>query len=83
MDVFFSEGSAAWRQPHDLPNKGFVCGYCNTTVSSVKGYKLGAHGDGSGQRVGHVPKALNALFEEARRCTGQNCYTGAVCDDPS
>ena len=24
-----------------LPNKSFQCGFCNTTVSSVKGYKLG------------------------------------------
>jgi hypothetical protein len=25
-----------------------------------------------------VPEALNALYEEARRCTSQNCFTAAV-----
>ena len=31
-----------------------------------------------GNPVQHVPDSLNALYEEARRCTGQGCYTGAV-----
>jgi hypothetical protein len=92
-----------------LPNAPFTCGFCNTMVSSVKGYKLGGHGDASGKQVGavyvcpncggpvfhapdgrkypspplgrpvqHVPEALNALYEEARRCTGQNCFTASV-----
>jgi hypothetical protein len=26
----------------------------------------------------HVPADLNALYEEARRCSSQNCYTAAV-----
>ncbi len=109
MTRFFPEGQIAWRAPQDLPNASFTCGFCNTTVSSVKGYKLGLHGDGSGQQLGavylcpncggpvffapdgtkypspalgrsvqHVPEALNALYEEARRCTAQNCSTAAV-----
>ena len=109
MKRFFQEGAFAWRQPHELPNRAFVCGFCNTTVSSVKGYKLGQNGDGSGVQVGasylcpncggpvffapdniqypspalgqgvqHLPDGLNALFEESRRCTAQNCYTAAV-----
>jgi hypothetical protein len=51
---FFKEGSAGWRQPHDLPNQSFVCGYCNTKVSSIKGYKLGQHGDASGPQIGGI-----------------------------
>ena len=51
---FFKEGSFNWRSLQDLPNVSFVCGYCNTNVSSVKGYKLGQHGDGSGSQVGAV-----------------------------
>jgi len=106
---FFNEGSCNWRSLQDLPNSPFTCGYCNTNVSSVKGYKLGQHQDGSGGQIGaiyicpncggpvffsptegrfptpalgstvtHVPDNLNELYEEARRCTGEGCYTGAV-----
>lgn len=31
-----------------------------------------------GRSVMAVPDDLNALYEEARRCTSQNCHTGAV-----
>ncbi len=106
---FYEEGKAIWRVLQDLPNGAFVCGYCNTSVSSVKGYKLGAQSDGSGLQIGaiyicpncggpvfftpnnhympapllgnsvqHVPNDLNELYEEARRCTGESCYTAAV-----
>ena len=106
---FYEEGSFNWRSLQDLPKSSFICGYCNTNVSSVKGYKLGLHGDGSGTQAGaiyvcpncggpvfftldgkqlpspalgntvsHVPDDLNELYEEARRCTGEGCYTGAV-----
>lgn len=51
---FFKEGSFNWRSLQDLRNASFVCGYCNIKVSSVKGYKLGQHGDGSGSQVGAV-----------------------------
>lgn len=109
MDRFFPENSMAWHRPQDLPNARFDCGFCNTRASSVKGYKLGHHTDGSGAQTGaiylcpncggpiffapdgrkfptaamgnvvrHVPDALDSLYEEARRCTGQNCYTAAV-----
>ena len=109
MNPFFQEGAAAWYQTQNLPNMKFVCGFCNTSVSSIKGYKLGAHSDGSGGQAGaayicpncggpsffppngsrypmpalgspvpHVPNELNALYEEARRCSSQNCFTGAV-----
>ena len=106
---FFEEGFFNWYKLQDLPNVAFVCGYCDTNVSSIRGYKLGEHADGSGGQVGalyvcpncggpvffapddqrfpspalgnavqHVPDDLNELYEEARRCTGERCYTGAV-----
>ncbi|MDI3511354.1 MAG: hypothetical protein PWQ61_2119 [Betaproteobacteria bacterium] len=109
MERFYSEGAVNWRLLQDLPNAAFTCGFCNATVSSVKGYKLGGGGDGSGSQrgalyvcpncggpsfftpqgarypspamgnaVGHVPANLDALYQEARRSTGQNCFTGAV-----
>lgn len=31
-----------------------------------------------GNSVAHVPSELNALYEEARRSSSQNCFTGAV-----
>jgi len=31
-----------------------------------------------GNTVSHVPDELNALYEEARKCTSQSCYTAAV-----
>jgi hypothetical protein len=31
-----------------------------------------------GNAVQHVPDALDRLYEEARRCTSQSCYTAAV-----
>jgi len=31
-----------------------------------------------GASVQHVPEPLNALYDEARRCTAQNCFTAAV-----
>lgn len=49
---FFLEGTANWYKRDILPNKQFVCGFCNTTVSSINGYKLGQHSDGSGNQWG-------------------------------
>lgn len=31
-----------------------------------------------GNSVAHVPEMLNALYEEARRCSSQGCFTGSV-----
>ncbi len=108
MTRFFTENRANWRSLQDLPNRSFICGYCNVTVSSIKGYKLGTGSDGNGDNLGgvyvcpncggptfftssaryptpalgnpvqHVPPDLYALYEEARRSSGQNCFTGAV-----
>jgi hypothetical protein len=109
MTRFFPEGAANWRTLQDLPNESFVCGFCNTKVSSIKGYKLAHNSDASGHQIGglyvcpncggpsffspggsryptpalgnpvqHVPPDLYALYEEARRSSSQNCFTGAV-----
>ena len=109
MDRFFKEGTENWRQLQDVPNKSFVCGFCSTKVSSIKGYRLAGSSDGSGSQFGgiyicancggpsffsrngdrhpspalgnpvdYVPTELEALYEEARRCSSQNCYTAAV-----
>lgn len=109
MKRFFEEGAFAWRMAQDLPNAAFTCGYCSTKVSSVKGYALRQHGDGSGAQVAavyicpncggavfhapdrrqypspalgrpveHLPNAIAALYEEARRCTSHECFTAAV-----
>jgi hypothetical protein len=43
---FFPENKFRWRGLQELPNESFVCGYCNTNVSSVKEYKLGQNGWG-------------------------------------
>jgi hypothetical protein len=109
MDSFFSAHSAGWFHAQDLSNRKFVCGFCNATVSSVKGYKLGHGPSGDGDLIGavyicsncggpsffapdgttyptpalgnpveHVPQDLNALYEEARRCSSHNCFTATV-----
>lgn len=52
MSPFFPEGAFNWYALQVLPNSKFVCGYCNATVSSVRGYKIGHHSDGSGKQVG-------------------------------
>lgn len=108
MSQPFDVSKNGWRQVADLPNLGFVCGYCSVRVSSVKGYILAVHRDASGARVGvihicpncggpvfflydkqypspalgksvgNVPGDLDALYEEARRCSSQTCYTAAV-----
>ena len=31
-----------------------------------------------GNTIGHLPTDIEATYEEARRCTGQNCHTAAV-----
>lgn len=63
--------------PNNQPVGGvYICPNC-------KGPNfLGQHGQypspALGRPVEHVPDDLNTLYEEARRSTSQNCYTGAV-----
>lgn len=54
MRKYFIEKKGNWHRLQDLPNESFVCGYCNVSVSSVKGYGLGAQNDGSGQNMGGI-----------------------------
>lgn len=53
-DTFFPETQAKWKSLQDLPSRNFDCGYCSKTVSSVKGYAIGQHQDGSGAMIGAV-----------------------------
>lgn len=65
MGRFFEEGQAAWKTVQDLPNKSFICGFCSTNVSSVKGYKLGTHCDASGSQIGGIyvcPNCRGPIF---------------------
>lgn len=109
IERFYNEGSAEWLRLQDLPKKTFICGFCTSRVSSIKGFKLGQQPDGSGPQIGglyicpgcggptffapdgscypspsfgnnvnNVPPDLDALYNEARRCSSRNCYTAAV-----
>ncbi|CAH6820485.1 conserved hypothetical protein [Vibrio chagasii] len=49
---------------------------CGPTFFNVDGFRSPAISFGN--TVSHVPTELNALYEEARRCTSQGCYTAAV-----
>lgn len=111
MEPFFFKHEAAWTSKQILPNKNYVCGFCNMHVSSIAGYSLTAKtingkvanqigglyicsncggptffapagnrypAPSLGRPVSDVPEELNELYEEARRCSSQNCYTAAV-----
>jgi hypothetical protein len=111
MAYFTALESSGWKEIQNLPNRLFVCGFCNTKISSEKGYCYDASPKNSrmvgkyggiyicpncansvfhapngkqyplpqfGSPVPHVPEGLNDLYEEARRCTGENCFTAAV-----
>lgn len=109
MERFYPEKGANWKSLQELSNESFTCGFCNTLVSSNRGYLLAQNMDASGSRLGglyicpncggptfflrdrfrfptpalgnsvqHVPPDLYALYEEARRCSSQNCFTASV-----
>ncbi|EOD9425294.1 hypothetical protein BTR40_24495 [Vibrio parahaemolyticus] len=55
----------------------YICSRCSgPTFFNVNGFRFPAISFGN--TVAHVPPGLNALYEEARRCTSQGCYTAAV-----
>jgi hypothetical protein len=54
MVRFFVEGNAGWYKPQDLQNRMFMCGFCDTNVSSGEGYRLGQNTDGAGKQIGAV-----------------------------
>lgn len=55
----------------------YICPNCSgPTFFSPDGEKF--PGNAFGERVDDVPEDLNALYEEARKCTAENCHTAAV-----
>ena len=55
----------------------YICPNCNSpTAFDVDGKQFPV--PAVGNRVPKIPKNLNALYEEARRCTATKCYTAAV-----
>lgn len=52
--TFFRSGHFQWRAYQTIRNQSFLCGYCGDKVASDRGYKIGQHGDGSGQQVGGI-----------------------------
>lgn len=55
----------------------YICTHCSgITFFAPSGVRYPA--SALGNTVRHVPDDLDALYQEARRCTGQSCYTAAV-----
>jgi hypothetical protein len=55
----------------------FICPNClGPTFHSPNGEIFPSYSIGNS--VEHVPKELNDLYEEARRCTSHNCFTACV-----
>lgn len=55
----------------------YICPNCQgPTFFSPGGRKY--PGNAAGNEVTHVPEKLADLYEEARRCTSENCHTAAV-----
>jgi hypothetical protein len=55
----------------------YICPNCNgPTFFSPDGEKF--PGNAFGEGVDDVPDDLNTLYEEARKCTAENCHTAAV-----
>lgn len=54
-----------------------ICPNCGGPVFACDGHPQ-CPSPALGSPVQYVPDDLNALYEEARRCTGQSCFTAAV-----
>ena len=54
----------------------YICPNCNTPTFFVDEFQF--PGSPMGNSVSHLPEDINSLYEEARKCTTQNCYTAAV-----
>jgi hypothetical protein len=70
MIPFFHESHAGWLSLQNLPNTAFVCGYCTTRVSSIRGYKLGQNAGGMGSQLGAVyicPNCGGPVFFDLQR----------------
>jgi hypothetical protein len=53
-----------------VANLSFTCGFCGDKVASDRGFKIGAHGDGSGGQIGGIYICPN--------CKGPNFKTHKV-----
>jgi hypothetical protein len=71
-------GAALNGPPHNQAVGGiYICPNCGCpTFLGPSGFQNPS--PALGKSVEHVPDELNTLYEEARRSTSQNCYTGAV-----
>ena len=55
----------------------YICPSCQgATFSAPEGQRFPS--SAFGNSVNNVPEDLSSLYEEARRCTSQSCYTSAV-----
>jgi len=55
----------------------YICPYCQgPTFFQIDGNRLPL--PAIGNTVKSVPEALNKIYEEARKCTSQACFTGSV-----
>jgi hypothetical protein len=78
MNRFYVEEAASWRMLQDLPNSAFVCGFCDTKVSSIRGYKLGQFKDASGTQIGAVYICPNCGGPVFHAPTGQQYPSPAL-----
>ncbi len=55
----------------------FICPNCfGPTFIDIQGDKFPGHSFGN--KISHLPADINDLYEEARICTSQNCFTATV-----
>ena len=54
MTMVIDPNRFGWAGKQGLPALAYICGFCNNKVSSVLGYKVGTHKDGSGQQIAAV-----------------------------
>ncbi len=65
--------------PGNIADGGvYICPNCNGPTFFPPLSDLVLPQQALGAPVQHVPKEVNEVYEEARRCTGKDCNTGAV-----
>ena len=62
---------------HPMQGGVYICSNCGNPIFHAPNRRQ-YPSPPFGNPVPHVPKELNDLYEEARRCTGENCFTAAV-----
>ena len=66
MNPFFDPAYLNWNNVSSLPNRSFDCGFCGDRISSIRGWKIGEHNDGSGMLRGAIHICSN--------CQGPNFF---------